>query len=698
MADGDLYTALGITPQKGDLYQALGIQPKASQGPINTTGFVDDALHAGTGGLSDKMDALLQTMGAADGGVQEGSFSDRYHKNLTNVRNKYQDYEAENPGWAGAKGAQAVGVVAPMLVVGPAEAASKTLLEASGKAAKAGAVAGGAYGFGGTDDSSLKQDVEATGAGAITGAAMGGTAPTAMGIAASPFRIGGRAASIFGKTGLETAAGRVIGDAATGAPTFDKAPLPGMSLTSGQSSNDPGLLWLERNVSQATPKGAQLSADSAAKNNTAITGAVGQLSDQNTDASKAMSDALDAAYAKRKAANSALWTQADVSNTGGVSGFQFNNYIKKYVAALPVADQAAVPPDIMAVMDKMAAAKTQNLSDVQSVRSMLGSRATMASRAGDTNTARILNGLSDQVESFVDMKAQNLGAKFPLYNQARADTRDLKQTFNQPPAVRAALGVDSQGADRVPVSATADHFINSSKGAPETFNSYLNAIATKDPTTGKLTYDPAGMKAAQDAFAQKFLGTVINTGTDQNGTRLISPAKMQKFMDDYSHVINSPLYTQPQRDLMGRIAKATQMASRTASSRPPGGGSDTFQKLQGDKFIDTLIGPGASKLINVGSTAAGALLGSAHGPVEAVAGAFGGGKVGDMVSSLFSAPREKAINLITEAMHDPQLAQDLMMKASNSNAKLLPPPRRAKILGILGAQAAPSAAQALTGP
>ena len=146
---------------------------------------------------------------------------------------------------------------------------------------------------------------------------------------------------------------------------------------------------------------------------------------------------------------------------------------------------------------------------MQSVRSMLQSRATMASRQGDGNTARILGGMADQVENFIDMKAANLGDKFPLYNQARAETRDMKQTFSQPPAVRAALGVDSSGAENVPARATADHFITTGKGAPEKFNSYLNAIGTKrSADRGKVGYDPAGLKAARDAFTQEFLGAV----------------------------------------------------------------------------------------------------------------------------------------------------------------------------------------------
>lgn len=660
--------------------------------------FLDDALHAATGGLSDKFDAAIQALGVP-GGVENGGFSERYHKNLTNIRNKYGEYENDNPGWMGAKGAKAVGVIAPMVVAAP-EAAAKTLASAALKGAKTGAVMGAGYGFGGTDDSSVAQDAEATALGATLGGAAGAGSTVGLGIAGSPFKVAGRAAKVFGPKGREVAAGRVLNEAKTSGNAFETPPLPGMQLTTGQSTDDPGLLWLEKSVREATPHGAQLTADAVDANTGAIHTAIGQLGPGGGgDASKAMSDALDRVYKARKEANSAVWKSADVSNTGGVSGFQFNNFIKKYVAGLPIPDRAAIPKDIMDILEQMGQAKTQNLSDVQSVRSMVGSRATMAARASDNNTARILgsDGLAGQIENFIDLKAQNLGAKFPLYNQARADTRAMKEQFQTPPSVRKALGVDNFGADKVPVSATADHFIHSGKGAPEDLQAYLGAISTKDAKTGVVFYDPAGMQAAQDAFTQKFLSTVTNAGQDASGRNLVSPAKMQKFLDAYGHVINSPMFTPTQRDMVKQISRATQMASRTANSRPPGSGSDTFPKLQGDKFIDALIGPGASKIIGGVSKVGGAVAGYlSEGKVGAAAGLFGGKEVAGMISDLYNAPREKVIALITEAMHDPALAQDLMKKASNANAKLIPVPRRAKILGILGAQSTAPATQAIT--
>lgn len=705
----DLYQAAGLDPAQSqyqvpiDLYAAMG-GTQLSAAPPNGTNIFDDFAHQLPG--MDKLDAAAQATGIplVPKGVPGDSWADRYHKDLTNIRANYGDFETVHP--EQAYGAKAAGVIAPMLMMGPESVAgdvtneAPTMAKAAIKSAKTGAATGSLYGFGGTDDSSLRQDLEATGLGTLAGGGIGVSFPLMMGIAQTPFRLAGKAAAPFTQGGVERTSGRVLSDAASGDDlNFESAPLPGMKLTAGQSSNDPGLLWLERSVAQGSPRGAELTANATAANNSTIREAISDLSPGlSADPNQAMAAALDKIQARRASDNSALWNAADVSNTGGMSGFQFNNYMKKYISGLPVADQDAIPASVTGLMDKIGQAKTQNLGDVQAVRSrILGLARAQQGQGGDANVARILGGLADQVDSFIDMKAANLGDTLPAYKTARADTRDMKQTFSTQPAARKFFGTDSYGADRLPVSGTVDNFLHAGTGGPEDLNSYLDMISTKDPKTGAITYDPDGLKAAQDAFAQKFLSTVSNAGVDSNGARLVSPAKMQKFLDDYSHVINSPLFTQPQRDMVASIARATQMASRTATSRPPGGGSDTFPKLQGDKFVDALIGPGAGKLLNTIGTAGGAVAGYMHEGLGAAAvGAFGGEKLSGLLGSLYSAPRDKVVNLITEAMHDPQLAQALMTKSSNTNAKLIPVTTRAKMLGLLGGRAAQPAVQALT--
>ena len=130
--------------------------------PQNRTNIIEQGLHYATGGLSDKVVALSQTLGDPSrfGGVEVGSFGDRYRKNLQNTRAGYGDYAAENPGMN--KGARAAGVVAPMLVPMGGGGFLPQLAK--------GYVMGAGYGYGSTDDSSVLGNVIPTLGGAALGA------------------------------------------------------------------------------------------------------------------------------------------------------------------------------------------------------------------------------------------------------------------------------------------------------------------------------------------------------------------------------------------------------------------------------------------------------------------------------------------------------------------------------------------------
>ena len=130
--------------------------------PQNRTNIVEQGLHYATGGLSDKVVALSQTLGdpSRPGGVETGSFGDRYRKNLQNTRAGYGEYAAENPGMN--KGAKVAGVVAPMLL----PMGGGGFLPQLGK----GAAIGAGYGYGSTDDSSVLGNVIPTLGGAVLGA------------------------------------------------------------------------------------------------------------------------------------------------------------------------------------------------------------------------------------------------------------------------------------------------------------------------------------------------------------------------------------------------------------------------------------------------------------------------------------------------------------------------------------------------
>ena len=167
--------AVTVEPLDAALAQQASAKPVAAPPSSQTSvqannaqqpGWVDTALHYATGGGMDKIDALMQTAGALKGGAQVGDFGTRYHQNLTNIRNAYGEYSAANP--TADKYAHAAGVVGPMIATMGGSAAT-SLLPVIAKNTAIGA----AYGFGGTDDSSLTGDLGAAGMGGLLGGTIG---------------------------------------------------------------------------------------------------------------------------------------------------------------------------------------------------------------------------------------------------------------------------------------------------------------------------------------------------------------------------------------------------------------------------------------------------------------------------------------------------------------------------------------------
>lgn len=500
----------------------------------------------------------------------------------------------------------------------------------------------------------------------------------------------GTIAASNAKAPIEEMTGKILNEMAGTDPlqmNWQNPPLPGTKYTVGQTTNNPGLLSLERTLQQRNAGGAGdvmlQEANRTASNNTAVRDAIEKIGNLGTDAPAAMSARLEAADKAAKIATRAKWKAVGIDDNTNVPIGWLKTRVTDYLGGLKVAEKKAIPPDVLATLEELP--KGSSLGEIQAWRADVGDKVRAAFRAGETNKGRILGGLADTISTFLDdvptlsAKSGMTPEKMALYNEARAATRSMKQTFNEPPDVRKALAVDSHGADRLPVSATADQFIKAGKGGPEALNSYLKAVGN----------DQEGLQAARDAFAQKFLKSIEGVGTDVSGNSPIIAGKTEKFLDQYGHVVNSKLFTAPQRDLLSRIQNATEIGARTMRSGPKGG-SDTAAKLIGNKYLDVLIGPDAGKLLNAGSTLGGALAGHlVGGPVGALAGAFtgiGAAKVGDrfLERALYEAPREKVINLLQEAISDPQLAKALMMKTRPGQLQLLPAPVRKKILSILG--------------
>ena len=721
------------------------------------------------------------------------------------IADQQAQYEKEHPV------ASKVADVAGAAMAAPATEAEipATMLGRMVSAGKSGAIMGGAYGA--SEGDTLSQRAENAGVGATLGEATGAAAVPALEKVAAPAVgwIGDKVSGAwrpFTNAGREANVGKILNDVTSAGgqtPTFETAPLPGMTPTTGQATNNQGLLWLERGLQGKNADAGALATEAKTNNNQAITSAIKSLGNtEDTGAGATMQQRLAAStdpYGARER------VMGDLQNTLGVDGDQGFYDIKnnldetRKAAAAPLYDAAyaepAINPDEMEPSGSIG-----SLLSRPSMKAGMSNALKIAAEEGrDPNTMgitfndagdpmfsevpswqtldyvkrgldNVLEGYRDGVTGRLDLdtygRAANqtrqtfidaLNENNPVYEQARnawsgpsesmdamtagrnifkpdseitaqriADMSDgnkqyfragvvratqdimnstdnglaaVKKVFGVPkmqqkiaaafppasfdafmgrtagemaadPLVSKVLATDPLGNFQLAASKVPDQFIQ--PNAPEVLNKYLNAVGN----------DPEALDAARNAFSSKFLNTVQNAGLDQAGDPLVSQAKTQNFLKQYQHVVNSRLFTPEQRALIGNIGDATNMAARTAQGAPAGGGSDTAAKLASSKYIDSLIGPGASHIFGmVGGAAAGALEAGLPG---AGIGAVAGKSAGTALSrALYAAPREKTIQILNQAMSDPDLAKALMKQASVGAEKTMPDKTKRYLAGVL---------------
>lgn len=686
---------------------------------VDTGSFLGSVVHGGTFGLSDEIGAgvggaLQYGVGKLTGKAPKGAtLGDFYDANLENTRRGQENYAQQHPALNTA--GELLGGVMDFKPEAVTTALAKGFWPTVGQGAATGGAIGAAQGFGDAEGG-VENRLEGAAIGGGLGAATGAAAPVAV-----PWVIGGvrsagnmiqRAVAPWTKgldSFIDETAGNVLNKVVgPDGATFQEPPLPGMKPTSGQSSDNPGMKWVERSVEQSSPEAAAASAEARTANNQAIHNAIGELGDVTAPAAENMSGAIDKASAASKASTRAAWKSAGVDETTGISAPQLQDHITDYVGSLSVANRKQIPGDVVDTIGELAQQGTTNLGEIQDLRSSVLGQIRMASRAGDDNKARVLGGLADTISDFIDNIPRPQEAA-DAYETARAATKQMKQDFSQPKAVRSVLGVDRFGDDKTPLSAVADTFIRSGKGAPEAFQSYLDAVNSQVKNAarpGQSAADQAaamndaranvaeGYQAARDAFAQRFLDKVTTADRDLAGAPIISAARVSNFLDDHAHVVNSEIFNDDQRDLISRISSAADMSQRTARAGAKGG-SDTYGKLAGGKFLDVLIGPSASKLVPGIAAAVGAHVGGVPGAAAAyTAATFGENKIENL---MFGATRDKVLSLVHEAIMNPALAKTLMQKASAKAALQIPVPQRRMIYSILGAQAGSRVGGALSG-
>ena len=152
-------------------------------------------------------------------------------------------------------------------------------------------------------------------------------------------------------------------------------------------------------------------------------------------------------------------------------------------------------------------------------------------------------------------------------------------------------------------------------------------------------------------------------------------AALRKFINDNRTLIDHPdLYTPAQRDILGRVADQADQLARTQRAASFGtGGSDTYNKLAGSKYLDALVGPmGAQALQLFAGTAGYAAASPFLGGVGGLAGGMGAYAFSrGLIKRAYAPAQRNVIGLINRALVDPEFAMDLQRFRSNPNARTL---------------------------
>lgn len=515
-----------------------------------------------------------------------------------------------------------------------------------------GAASGGITGalpYAGPEDSRATN----IGIGALLGGALPGAAALAKRAVVAPVQA---ALSPFTDSGRNAAVGNLLRDVATqpDAPV-QAAPLSGMPLTLGQATNDPGILALERTVQMSSPETQGMFQGARTQQNQAVRDALQGLSQPHVlpeEASTALRGHLDDALGQARAQENALWQAIDPTGQATVPTDTLKQEVDQYVQGLSKTRRQFLPQNLLDIVQGFR--PQEPLQEHLDLNSALGAEIRKLHAGGDYNAANAVSGLKGVVQQHIDNLPISDPAVAQRYQQARAFSRDLNQAFTQNPLGR-ILGTDGSGAERVNPSQTAAQLIQ--PGQPEKLDALLQAV-------GK---NPDALQAARTYFINSIMPKIQMAGTDGQGDNLINGARLQKTLYAY-HSTLPKLFSPAQQQMLRAIEDSAAMAERTARAGLPGG-SDTYAKLAGQSFMDHIVGKWLGHSTGLGL------------PLK-------------MVQMLYAAPQERINALVRDAILDPKLGKQLMLKATPGNANLLSP----RLLPYLDTAASAGTHQALSAP
>lgn len=481
-------------------------------------------------------------------------------------------------------------------------------------------------------------------------------------------------------SGADHTAGHVLNE--VGGPPSAAVPpaIPGLRLSRGQLSGSPAQLALERDI--ADENAPTVSANNLDANRLVIRNHVASVAPgpAGSDAAAAQAANVEAARKGAKAAADNAWASVppDVSVSTPNLKLELDRHVQGVTAA---GDDDLLP---MRQIDQIQGMpENAPLSALQARRSRLVTAAQDARNNGNTNSARVIQGVADILGKHIEDENNIVtgnAADLDAYKAARAATKDYYTKFGDDN--KAGAQVADLTAGKIAPEATLARFL-----PPGAEGNGVQSLSRLKMAAGT----GAGLNPARSYLVGKLQDAI--TG---------GPDAFQNVLDDYGYAFkDKDMFTPQQQGVFNDARDAVAQITRKA---PPGSvtGSKTLTGLQSPTFARTLYGRLIGTVAPAVSKATGAAVGTALAKVapvlgdKEIAGTLFGGEAGaDIFKNMSTSARNNVIRILRAASADPALAQELQTKASAANLKMAPRTRNLlKSLGLSEAVALPGVAGA----
>jgi hypothetical protein len=697
-----------VGPQVRGRFGMVNLQPQPVSG-ADYLGVANNAIDSATFGADRVIGPAIDSLPVAL--LRGESVPQAYDQVQDAMAASRQGLQQNNP--TAAHVAQVLGAVASPINAWAAPlfagAKAATLAGKALNAARnvgAGAAVGGAYGAGTSENTGAArvQDAEnsALGGGVLTGAA--GAIPAVVDAVRG-------AAKPFTDDGPSAVAGNVLNEFA-GAPVTPQAPaLHGLALNAAQATNNPGLAALAR-LQESTDQNAAMARitdqNAALRNSfTQPVGGAPPLSSGATmpAASAAYAGAVRTAQDLAKQHETALWQTPELSVP--VKTAPVSDAINAAVKNLSPGARLGLTGNMQAIAAQAAQLpETSTLGDLNAFRSQLLKVA--RSQSVDPLQRLVAGKLADGVLTGMDAlpEVQADPTIAAAYANARNFTHQSRQAFGFQP-FQQILDENEQGNQEANIGAAASKLFDFGAGTPKNpeampaLNDFLTGLRQRYAAAGQMgnaaqtTYTQMKIGSAlRDYVAAAALDHASSIAPDASGAAKVQPNRLSDWINTNKPWLQtSGIFTDKQLQVLDRINQASQQVGRMENLRGTTN-STTYEKIAGHRFVDAFLSP---SMRSVGGMAIGAGLGSlaSHLGVGGEEGGaalgllFGSEKGAHMIDKAYAPVRAKVMGLLQEAIRDPQVAADLMMKAKPSNVAFMSPKTRGMVQAIMASAGNP---------